>query len=409
MTGSATGMVGERYHALDAVRGFALTLGVFFHATLSFLPGMQLWVAVDSQRSVELSVLFFVLHIFRMTLFFVLAGFFARLLLERRGTWGFIKNRAARIAMPLAMFWPIVITGIVAVAIWAAVQANGGVAPEGPPPPPPTAETFPLTHLWFLYVLLFFYAAALVLRGLVRLIDRNETLRLRVVDPVVRFITGPIAPIALAIPMALAMFLAPQWYAWFGIQTPDTGLIPNTMALICYGFAFGLGWLIHRQPAIFDGWGTWWLAYVGPAIGATIGCLMMLGFTPLLEPAAHDLRMAGYAALYAFACWAWTIVIIGFAVRHLAAESPARRYLADASYWIYIVHIPIVMALHALVAPYAWPWFVKYPLVLAVAFAIMLVSYQFLVRYSFIGAILNGKRVKPGKAKRDSEALVAAE
>lgn len=403
------GVVGERYHALDAVRGFALILGVFFHATLSFLPGPQLWVAVDSQRSVELSVLFFVLHIFRMTVFFVLAGFFARLLLDRRGTWGFIKNRVMRIAMPLAMFWPLVISGIVAVAIWAAVQANGGQPLEGEPPPPPTAETFPLTHLWFLYVLLFFYAGALVLRGLVRLIDRNETLRVRLVDPSVRFLTGPIAPIALAIPMGVTLFLTPEWYAWFGIPTPDKGLVPNAAALICYGFAFGLGWLIHRQPAIFEGWGKRWLAHIGPAAGATISGLMMLGFTPLLEPAAQDARMAVYAALYAFACWAWTIAIIGFAVAHLAAESPARRYLADASYWIYIVHIPIVMALHALVAPYAWPWFVKYPLVLAVAFTIMLVSYQVLVRYSWIGAILNGKRVKPAKAKRTREVLAAAE
>ncbi|MBX9746371.1 MAG: acyltransferase family protein [Hyphomonadaceae bacterium] len=405
-----SGMVGERYHALDAVRGFALVLGVFFHATLAYLPGPQLWVAVDTSRSVELSVVFFILHIFRMTLFFVIAGFFARLLLERRGTWGFIKNRAARIAMPLAMFWPIVITGIVAVAIWAAVQANGGQPLEGEPPPPPNAQTFPLTHLWFLYVLLFFYAAALLLRGLVRLIDGKGVLRARVVDPIVRFITGPIAPLVLAIPMGVAMFLTPNWYAWFGVPTPDTGLVPNTTALICYGFAFGLGWLIHRQPNIFEGWGKWWLAYVGPAVGATIGALMMLGFTPNLEgPAVQDWRTAGYTALYSFACWAWTIVIIGFAVRHLAGHSPARRYLADASYWIYIVHIPIVMALHALFAPYAWPWFVKYPLVLAIAFAVMLVSYQFLVRYSFIGAILNGKREKPPKRAQGEAVLAAAE
>ena len=40
----------------------------------------------DASRSVELSVPFFVLHIFRMTVFFVLAGFFARLLLERRAS-----------------------------------------------------------------------------------------------------------------------------------------------------------------------------------------------------------------------------------------------------------------------------------------------------------------------------------
>lgn len=405
-----SGMGGERYHALDAVRGFALVLGVFFHATLAYLPGPQLWVAMDTSRSVELSVVFYALHIFRMTLFFLLAGFFARLLLERRGAWGFIRNRFARIVVPFAMFWPIVITGIVAVAIWAAVQANGGQAPAGDPPPPPNAETFPLTHLWFLYVLIFFYGGALALRGLVRLIDGKGVLGARVVDPIVRVITGSGAPVMLAIPMAAALFFTPNWYAWFGIPTPDTGLAPNATAMTCYGFAFGLGWLIHRQPQTFEGWGKWWGAYVGPAIGATIGCLMILGFTPFLDaPAAQDWRMAGYSALYAFACWAWTAAIIGFAVRHLAGHSPARRYLADASYWIYIVHIPIVMALHALFAPYAWPWFVKYPLVLAISFTVMLVSYQFLVRYSFIGAILNGKRQKPGKRDNAAAEAVAAE
>ena len=96
-------------------------------------------------------------------------------------------------------------------------------------------------------------------------------------------------------------------------------------------------------------------------------------------------------------------------MRHLSGHSPARRYLADASYWIYIVHLPIVIALQTLIAPYEWPWFAKYPLILAVAFAIMLASYQWFVRYSFIGSILNGKKQKPAKAKRGEPQLAAAE
>ena len=72
----------------------------------------------------------------------------------------------------------------------------------------------------------------------------------------------------------------------------------------------------------------------------------------MLTPAERDFSTLGYAALYAFAVWAWTIAIIGFAVRRLAGHSPARRYLADASYWIYIVHLPIVMALQAVLRRY---------------------------------------------------------
>lgn len=405
-----SGVVGERYHALDAVRGGVLVLGVFFHATLSFLPGDQMWIVMDASRSTELSVLFFTLHIFRMTVFFVLAGFFGRLLLERLGAGAFVMNRIKRIATPLVMFWPIVLTAFIAVLIWAAVQANGGVAPEGPPPPPLTVETFPLLHLWFLYVLLIFYAATLVLRGLVHLIDRNRTMRARLVDPVVRLLAGPAAPVLLAIPVAAALYFKPHWMMWFGIPTPDTGLVPNTTALIVYGLAFSFGWLINRQPQILEGWGQRWGMYVGPAIGATVVALMLGGgAAPVIAVPEQSLTTLGFAALYGFACWGWTIAIIGFAVRHLAGHSPARRYLADASYWIYIVHLPILIALQTLVAPYPWPWFAKYPLILAVAFAIMLASYQLIVRYSWIGSILNGKRVKPGKRDKAAIAAVAAE
>lgn len=413
MTGLAAG--GERYHALDAVRGGVLILGIVFHGILSFLPGQQMWIVMDSARSVELSVLFFTLHIFRMTVFFVLAGFFARLLLERLGVGGFFMNRAKRIAQPLAMFWPLVMTAFVAVLLWAAAQANGGTLPEGPPPPPITAETFPLLHLWFLYVLLIFYVVALVLRGIVHLIDRGGWLRGRVVDPIVRLFAGWAAPVLLAIPAAAALYFTPGWMMWFGIPTPDTGVVPNSTAMVIFGFAFGFGWLLNRQPDILQGWSRRWGVNAVLAIGATAGCLAMLGLTPVFTtnaqdftPATQDMRTLGYAALYAFACWAWTVAIIGFAVRHLAGHSPARRYLADASYWMYIVHLPILIALQTLISPYPGPWFVKYPAMLVVAFIIMLASYQWLVRYSWIGSILNGKREKPAKAKR-GDVLVAAE
>ena len=103
----ASSVSGERLHALDAVRGGALMLGVLFHACLPFLLGPQLWI-VDDDASTELTVAFYVLHVFRMTVFFLLAGFFARMLLARRGVGGFVRNRLMRIAAPLAMFWPAV-------------------------------------------------------------------------------------------------------------------------------------------------------------------------------------------------------------------------------------------------------------------------------------------------------------
>lgn len=333
-----------------------------------------------------------------MSLFFLLAGFFARMLLERRGVGGFILDRAKRIALPLVSFWPLVFGVIVAVLIWTAVRANGGA--DSPPPPPMTAQTFPLTHLWFLYVLLIFYAVALVLRGLVSLIDRGGAMRTRFVDPVVKWIAGPYAPLLLAAPVCAALYFQPNWMMWFGVPTPDTGLVPNNAALVAYGLAFGFGWLVNRQIDILRGWSIRWRPnpIIGVASAAT--CLSMVGAGPLLTPVEPGTEKLIYAAFYALAVWGWTLGLIGVAMRYLSSQSPVRRYLADASYWIYIVHLPLVLALQAALAPYAWPWFVKYPLILAVAFAIMLASYQVMVRHSFIGAMLNGrtpsKSDKPG-------------
>jgi hypothetical protein len=79
--------------ALDAVRAFALILGVFFHATMAYLPGIQIWVVADVDRSAVMGGAFFLLHIFRMSMFFFVAGLFARLALQKRGLGGFVRDR----------------------------------------------------------------------------------------------------------------------------------------------------------------------------------------------------------------------------------------------------------------------------------------------------------------------------
>jgi peptidoglycan/LPS O-acetylase OafA/YrhL len=79
-------------------------------------------------------------------------------------------------------------------------------------------------------------------------------------------------------------------------------------------------------------------------------------------------------------------------VRFLSREDARVRYVADASYWIYLVHLPVVVALQVLVGHLPLHWTVKFPLVLVVAFAVLLGSYRYLVRATFIGGLLNGRR-----------------
>ena len=384
----------ERLHALDAVRGFALLGGLVFHAALAFLPGPQAWLVMDPSRSLAISLLAFVLHMFRMVVFFLIAGFFARLLLERLGTGAFIRHRLKRIALPLAVFWLPVIAGIVAVMAWSWNLANPGV----PPPPPPAGQfpAFPLTHLWFLYALLLLYAAALMLRALVRAIDRGGRLRAGI-DRLVALAAGtPAAPFLLALPVTAALASQRAWPMWFGIPTPDQSLVPNLPAAVGYSMAFALGWLIHRQVTLLQRWAAHWPAAIGIALIATVAALAILGPADITRLPSEDASRYAYYFAYAVGAWAWTIGGIGLALRTMAGESRVRRYIADASYWVYIVHLPIVLALQVAFAQSSLHWIVTFPAILGGALLIAFASYHVLVRRSFLGVLLNGRRYRKG-------------
>jgi peptidoglycan/LPS O-acetylase OafA/YrhL len=394
----------ERLHALDAVRGFALLLGIVFHATMSFLPappGAPVWIVMDNDRSQTLSATFFVLHMFRMTTFFLIAGFFAHLTFHRRGQKAFIKDRLKRIGIPLVAGWPILLASIIAVTIWGAFVMNHGVMPKGPPAgmPPPPFLAFPLTHLWFLYVLLIFYAVTLLVRGLVAAIDRAGRLRAGVDRVVSWVVASPLAPVILAVPAAAVLYTHDGWMRFFGIPTPDNSLIPNTPALVAFGLAFGMGWLIHRQAELIRSLERWWPLHLAIALAATAGALAIVGFAPELKPAAQDRETLIYAGCYALAEWSWTFAAIGMALKFLSGYSPLRRYIADSSYWLYLIHLPLVMALQVMVSQLAWPWPVKFAVILGVAFPLMFASYNLMVRHTFIGAVLNGKK-QPRPPKR---------
>jgi peptidoglycan/LPS O-acetylase OafA/YrhL len=387
----------ERLHALDAVRGFALLLGIVLHATLSFIPSpTRIWIIQDSHPSSTLGLLYFAIHVFRMTTFFLIAGFFAHLSFHRRGTWGFIGDRLQRIALPLVVGWPILFAPMTVVVFWAASFPHGGPLP-GPSRWPPVLPSFPLTHLWFLYVLLEFYAALLVLRAGVAWLDQTGRIRDRLDRLVGLVMRSRFAPAIMALPIGITLCLDPTWTGWLGIRTPDSSLVTNPHALIGFGTAFGFGWLLHRQIDLIRLLERRWLLNLVLAtvlIAASFFLAIASGLGP--RPVGYEaIRLAG-AACYALAIWTTTFAAIGVALRFLSDFSPVRRYLADASYWLYIIHLPILMALQVAVSQLDWPWPVKFGTILLIALPLMLASYQFLVRYSFIGTVLNGRRVRRG-------------
>jgi peptidoglycan/LPS O-acetylase OafA/YrhL len=389
----------ERLHALDAVRGFALLLGIVLHATLSFVPApTRIWIIQDTHQSLALGLLFFAIHVFRMTTFFLMAGFFARMSFHRRGVWGFVRDRLQRIGLPLVIGWPIVFTPMVVVVIWAAGFPNGGPLP-GAPRWPPVLPNFPLTHLWFLYVLLELYVAMLLLRGAIVWLDVSGRLRAAGDRVFALIMRHPLAPVLLAIPIGIAFSLDQQWINVMGVRTPDQSLITNAQAWIGFGTAFGVGWLLHRQVDLLRLLERRWLAHLLLALGLILISFVLSGVmlsspgAPKLPVSFATLRLVS-AVLYAPAIWISTFAVLGLALRFMSGFSPTWRYLADASYWLYLIHMPIVMALQVVLSQRDWPGLIKFVIILVVALPPMLASYHLLVRFTFIGVVLNGRRAE---------------
>jgi ABC-type multidrug transport system ATPase subunit/peptidoglycan/LPS O-acetylase OafA/YrhL len=391
----------DRLHALDAVRAFALLLGVVFHAGFSFIPGMipGIWAINDSSPSVTISVLLFTSHIFRMTLFFFIAGFFARMMFERKGARGFWSNRSKRILVPLIVGWVVIFPALAGVWIWGLTKTFGGALPAAPadaPAPPPGA--FPLTHLWFLYFLLVLYAIVLLCRAIVVRLDRRGSIR-DFADTAIRgAIRSGTAAGLLAMPLTLALYFRTDWVIWFGIPTPDRSLIPELTALVCFGTALAFGWLVHRQIDLLQVWKNQWAAHLAVALGATAVCVWIAGPTPSFVPRLPGLEKLAFAFSYSLAIWCWSFAIVGGATRFLAHAGGRVRYVADASYWIYLVHLPVVAAMQVLVGHLPWHWSLKFPAILSVSFAVLFLSYRTLVRSTFIGQMLNGRKYPRGAA-----------
>ena len=158
-------------------------------------------------------------------------------------------------------------------------------------------------------------------------------------------------------------------------------------------FVVGAGLYLMRQQILdrLARVGPWYLALAVPIF---VGRAWLLGrdwTAPLHGPAALALAVLG-------ALFGWLVVFgfIGLFLRLFQQSRPSIRYLADSSYWIDLVHMPIIGLLQ--VDLYRVPghalW--KFPIVWAVTLRAGFRLDQMLVRYTAIGVWLHGRRERTG-------------
>ncbi len=384
----------SRLDALDAVRAAAMLLGVVLHACAPYMGVPMAGLVMPVQEPAGTRVpdgVFWLLHAFRVPAFFVVAGFVARELIERRGPAEFLRNRWRRVGLVLLVAYPIVTLAMYPTWLWGWVArgwAGWGHLFALRYGPDLQRAVWGLNQLWFLEYLMVY---CLALWAWARWKNHHGAhADSRGIDPVIRAgnragagshvdpdddvphppaprrrcfnsipLRGPGWPSVLNSTLMVVPFacvaLWPGWYLDF-----RNAYLPYPPALVYYGAFFVLGLRLPRA-------GVEVLARLAPLLllaGAALATPYLGAILGQVRETAHGPRqgvpeLLRDRALLALTgtglALAWSLGFIGLSARFVRRLGTVGRFLTDASYWVYLTHLVWVglgvMVLHRFVPP----------------------------------------------------------
>lgn len=372
-----------RLHGLDTLRAAALGLGVVLHALMPFIPD-EPWLVSDSSSSEATAIATYWGRLFRMVLFMLLAGYFGRMMLQRRGASSYLRDRSWRIGLPVAAFWPVAVAPLAVLGLLNAVLRGDEAVrlpePNAPAWVPELLLILTPGHMWFLVVLLqcvviVVAARALALRGLGQ--ERSS----RIAQRLGHVLTSPAGVGLASLPYLICLLL--QGTAVGLIHEPTT-ILPSASALSVYLGAFLVGWFLHALPGALHRITAQWPAQLAAAVALSVAGHLLFDVS--------EVPLVVHTAVIGLAGWTWTFGLLGLCLRFLHRENSMLRYLADASYWIYLLHLPLVLGLGIAMADLEWPILVKVGATCAITVGVLLLSYDLFVRSTWLGKWLNGRR-----------------
>lgn len=250
-------------------------------------------------------------------------------------------------------------------------------------------------HLWFLWFLCWL-VAAFVLYTLAARVLRIQALPRWLVC----------SPISLLWLVPLTMW--PQSYmqaSSFG-PDPSVGLLPIPSVLAYYAVFFFFGAVYWEMDDDQGQLGRWWFVSLAVAVVVVfpVGLDLVSGtFGMIPELENQSTKVLSGNIMQATFAWLMTFGSIGLCRRLLSRESKTLRYLSDSSYWLYLMHLPLVILAQWLVRDYPIPPLLKLVGITLVVSAFLLVTYAYCVRYTPIGRMLNGPRERSSGHKIRSE------
>lgn len=375
----------SRYHALDALRAVMMLGGVVIHACCAYSTLPDVWWLKDRDQSAAIDALILFLHTFRLPVFFVMSGFFAAMVMEKRGWQGFLENRTSRLILPM-LLGMVTLSPLLraarALANLVERQEDLGTGMTAWFMEEISNRSLDQAHFWFLETL--FWLCVLAAPSS-RVLNRLRCGWFRAV------LAGPFAPVCFALPSFLTLASME-----FGMLATPRDLMPNLRILAAYGVYYTVGWglWVNRDLLPKCQRSPW------PGLGLIL-LLAPANFLAVMAQADHRqtstppmlLLAAGTGALIS---WLMFFSCLSLFLRHASSGSPRMRYLSDSAYWIYMAHPVVLVAIQIPLLYARMPGEVKALLGVLCATPVLLWSYDRCVRETWVGAVLNGRRYQRG-------------
>jgi len=330
-----------RLFFLDWVRIIAFFVLIVYHVGMYYVTWDWHVKSVDASTAAE--PLMLLSSPWRLGLLFMVAGVASSYMLARTRVRSFLGQRSVRLLVPLVFGMLVIVppqsylevvekvayAGSYSEFMGLYLTGYGGFCRED-------CLIMPTwNHLWFVAYL---WVYTLVLGALVAAMGgaRFDALAARAGA----LLTGWKIVLVPAAVLALARIVLASRY-------PTThALVGDWFNHATYGFLFVLGALLGRTPQFWPRLD----ALRWPALGlAVIGWSALVVWNMLPDAAvpagqveAWRLLIRGMVALFA---WCAILAVCGFARRHLDVDGPARRYLTDAVFPVYIVHQTLIVVM----------------------------------------------------------------
>ncbi|XLS30263.1 acyltransferase family protein [Flavobacteriaceae bacterium M23B6Z8] len=372
----------ERIYSLDSLRAVMMLLGLVLHSAITYgtVNYESSWALKDTGSVSLLNDLIVIfIHSFRMPIFFLVAGFFGALLFYERSPLKMMKNRVSRIVYPflvfLLLFSPILIFGNV---------YTGYVLADNTSPWQSTLAYFsdltlllPLKtyHLWFLYYLAIISAVTVLIAFSVRGLP---TLSVKIKKVSNWIFKRPFVRVFLFASMTFVIYLM------MGIDQVETSmsLIPDFNTFIFYFSFYLVGWTLFKSKNLLGSMKRFdWLSVI-------IATLLLFTYIFTYNFLSFPVKIA----ISSLVVWFFAFGITGLFIRYGSKYSGRMRYISDASYWIYLFHLPFTVYLPALISDWPVSAITKFVIVMLGTAIPCFITYHYLVRPTFIGKFLNGRR-----------------